>query len=84
MTNEIIPTFIGFNFEKTSVPLIVVYDNPTDFKGHFVARLFYLDKPTPICIVKDTLTDIQNEIPDTFAKLARNPLDDPKIVCVFV
>ena len=84
MTSTIIASFVGFDFKEVNVPLIVVYDNPTDFEGYFVARLFSLDQPTPFCIVKKSLEDITKAIPNELKAISRHPKDDPKIVSIYM
>ena len=84
MTSTIISSFIGFDLQRITVPFIVIYDNPTDFEGHFVARLFSLDQPTPFCIVNKSLDDVLKEIPSELKLMPRHPQDDPKIVSIFM
>lgn len=67
---------------------IVVYDNPKDDLGYFVARAFYIDKlpvPTKVSFRAKTLEEVQAAIPDEiFHWLPRHPEDDPIIVGVWL
>lgn len=67
-----------------SIPLIVVYENPLDFPGKFVGRLWYLDRATPYAIVKDTFEEVVEEISPQMVKLPVSFRDDPIIVATYV
>ena len=84
MESMIIESFDEFDFQNIKMPIITVYKNPTDFVGKYVARLFTLESATPYCIVKDSITEIYEDIPARFVRLERHPSDDPKIVCTFI
>lgn len=62
------------------IPIIVVYKNPSDYPGKYVARLWTLDKPTEFAIIKDTLAEVRAAIPAGFTMLAPSVGDDPVIV----
>lgn len=62
-------------------PIWTVYENPTDFPGKFVARLWDLDQPTDQIKVADTLREIRAELmPLGLHRLERQPEDDPHIL----
>lgn len=44
------------------VPFIAVYQNPKDFPGKCVARIYELDQPTDTLMIKDTLEEIAEDI----------------------
>lgn len=63
--------------------MVVIYANPADFPGKFVARTFYNGKPTEISLVTDDLWELQllvawNNHGMKFFK--RHYWDDPVIV----
>lgn len=62
------------------VPLICVYDNPADYPGKYVARLWDLQQPTGFVVVADSLEEVRAAIPDGMVQLARLGKDDPVIV----
>lgn len=64
-------------------PMIVIYDNPRDIPGKFVARLWKYGRATMDCVVKDTLEEIRQEIPPGFYRMGRQHMDDPVIVEVW-
>ena len=66
--------------KKLQVPIICVYDHPSDYPEHFVARLWDLDKPTPIIMMAETLEELQDKKPPRMAALPRFEKDDPCIV----
>lgn len=61
-------------------PIICIYNNPEDYPGQFVARLWDLDKPTRYAIVANTLEAIRAAIPDGMICFRRDQNDDPCIV----
>lgn len=71
-------------------PIIAVYENPSDFKGKFVARLFVVNRElkkemvTEYCVVKDSLEEIREAIPKSLIGLNRYANDDPCIVEVYI
>jgi len=62
------------------IPIMVVYKNPSDYPGKYVARLWSFGKPTEVVIVGDTLADVRSAIPTGFIRLAPSVGDDPVIV----
>lgn len=76
----ILNSFITADLNPITMPMITVYKNPSDFPGKFVARLFRLDKPTIIAVVKDTLPEIRMTIPRNMVRLPRHKADDPVIL----
>lgn len=74
------------NFEEVlknksiRMPIIAVYDSPTDFKAKFVARLFDLDKATPYAVISDNLEGIHKVIPPGLTCLPPRPGDVKSLV----
>ena len=50
------------NFSSLRLPAIAVHENPSDYPGKFMARIFDADIPTNIVMVKDTLEELQHDI----------------------
>jgi hypothetical protein len=71
----VVNTFCGIFFDLRC-PVIVIYQSPSDFPGKYVARLWDLNKPTKLAVVRDTLDEIRQAIPDRFTRLAPSPKDD--------
>lgn len=73
-----------------SLDMWVVYDHPTDFPDHFVARRWEVlrqEHPTDDVLTADTLEALRFTIErEKFCtvQLARSPGDDPKIVEVWM
>lgn len=44
------------------VPAIAVYERPEDYPEAFAARVFDVDTPTNVVMLKDTLEEIQEDI----------------------
>ena len=44
------------------MPVIAVYERPDDYPDKYVARVFDMLKPTDAVIVKNSLSDIQDDI----------------------
>ncbi len=43
-------------------PMIAIYRIPKDYPGKYVARIYDLDKPTNVVMIKDTLEELQEDI----------------------
>lgn len=70
--------------EYPSIPMVVLYENPSDFPGKFVARLWFLNRPTPYAIIKDTLKELEEEIPHAMIPLNTHFTDDPVIIQTYI
>lgn len=44
----------GIDFSGLVLPIIVVYKNPEDYPNDCVARVFDLERPTNVIIVKES------------------------------
>ena len=62
--SKIVNSFLEVDMSEMRVPGIVVYKNPEDFPGVFVARLFEMaaGNPTTILIKRDTLEKIRKDV----------------------
>lgn len=80
-TDIVLDTFKNIKLNTlVKVPIIAVYKHPKDYPDKYVARLFNINKPTLYAIVKDTLEEIRQEIPDHLRKISRCEKDDPVLV----
>ena len=70
--------------KQTRLPLICIYDHPTDYPGHFVARVWDLNTPTRLVALSPTLEGIREHIPSGMARIPRSEHDDPHIVEVWI
>ena len=60
--------------------VIAVYNNPADYPDKYVARLWFVGAPTLTYVVKDTLAEIHEIIPQFYIKFdTRGKEKDPKI-----
>ena len=77
-----------FDIEKSMkqarIPLICVYDHPTDYPDKFIARLWDCNVPTHIMASADTLEELREKIPSSMVRMDRLPKDDPCIVEVWI
>ncbi len=64
----------------TRMPIYVIFKDPIDYPGKYVARVFDINQPTPFCTVRDTYEEIIATIPDFLVKFQRAPEDDRHIV----
>jgi len=77
-----------FDIEKSMrqarIPLICVYEHPTDYPDKFIARLWDCNVPTHIMATADTLEELRDKIPSSMVRMDRHPKDDPCIVEVWI
>lgn len=50
------------DFSDLVLPMIAVYKNPEDYPNYCVARVFDLERPTNIVIIKKTVREIKEDI----------------------
>lgn len=62
------------------LPIICIYEHPEDYPTKYVARLWNLERPTPLAAVADTLEEIRATIPAGMVSITRSETDDPCIV----
>lgn len=80
---KMINTFVQVDFSALKAPIIVIYENPSDYKGYYVARIWDLDKPTDTIMLKKKLSQIREDIKKNLPNMVRLPKaksDDPVIV----
>ena len=70
--------------KQARIPLICVYDHPTDYPDKFIARLWDCNIPTRIMVTADTLEELREKIPNTMVRMDRHPQDDPCVVEVWI
>ncbi|WP_417898226.1 hypothetical protein ABN702_18580 [Bacillus haimaensis] len=78
--DQLINSFSDINMKEYSMPIICIYNSPSDYKGMFVARLFDVNKPTPIILMRLTLDAIRSEIPVGFTLVPKSAGEDANIV----
>lgn len=72
--------------------MVVIYENPSDYPGQFVARVWLVGagwfKPTQRCVTATTLPAVREKMRESFGmnlyKMPRDQMDDPCIVEVWV
>lgn len=62
------------------LPIIVLYEKPIDYPEHYVARLFNVNKPTKVIVIKDSLQELRKTIPVHMLKINRSTLDESQII----
>ena len=83
MSNEdkVVESFDLSKITKTSkFPLICIYNNPKDYPGKYVARLWDTNIPTHTIAIADNLEEIRETKPAEMVIMGRQPQDDPIIV----
>ena len=65
---------------QTTMPIITIFNSPTDYPGKYVARVFDVGKPTTLAAVADTYEELMQANPAGMVRLERNEKDDPVIL----
>lgn len=55
-------SFGNVDFSGIKIPMIVVYERPSDFPDKYIARVFDCEIPTDVIIVRDSLQEIRDDI----------------------
>lgn len=83
-----VESFKNVKANKNRIMFITVYEKPLDYKDNYVARIFYLNKPTEFFIVKNSLEEIRKDIFESFkgyyVKMDRDELDVKSIVEIYM
>lgn len=83
----IVNTFIIPIYHQLTLPLVTVYDHPTDYPDVYVARLFGAEGgPTNLIMTSYSLQDLRARIKRSgfTARLSRDANDDEKILEVWI
>lgn len=78
-----------FDYAKISrvvrmMPMIAIYNRPTDYPEKYVARVWDCDTPTHLIAIADTLEGIRATIPPNMTCLPHMAGDDHCIVEVWI
>lgn len=86
MPVKLITSVKELDTSNLKVPVIVVYEHPSDYPQYYVARVFDTDKPTDTIMLKDRLSEIQDDIKENTDMIffLRGAADDPCIVGVWM
>ena len=68
------------NYTRRALLLFAIYENPDDFPGKFVARLYDTTKATEYCTVRDTLEEARASIPPGLSRIGRSCFDPRELV----
>lgn len=78
-----IDDFNYLDYSNYTMPIITVYNSPLDFPGKYVARIHDIENgkplPQPYALIKDSLEEIREVIPEQFIRMPRDPHD---VVCI--
>lgn len=66
--DHIIGSIKNVDMSDLRIAVIAVYESPEDYPGKYVARVFDVDMPTNVVMVRDTLEEIQGDIRKNTAK----------------
>lgn len=80
MKQHIVDNFTNVDMRGFQMPVIAVFYNTSDIPNKYAARLFDLNLPTNIVVIKDTLEEIQNVIPTHLTRMNRQPDDHPTVI----
>lgn len=74
------------NFERLKLPLIAIYQNPDDYPGYYIARLFDIDRPTNVVMMKKELAELQKDIREhtEMVWIKRSQNDVPALVGTWI
>ncbi len=70
--------------KQARIPIICIYDHPTDYPEVYVARVWDATRPTHIMATATTLEALREKIPSQMIKIDRTEKDDPCIVEVWI
>ena len=83
---KVVDSFKYVDVNDLKMPQITISYNTKDYGEKYVGRLFDVDKPTNVIVIKDTLEELVKDIQESFVVIdvfGRMPEDDPVIVCIY-
>lgn len=85
MRDKQVENITQISLNKIRFPIIAVYKNPLDYPGKVVARVFDLNIPTEIMLLKETVEEMQQELKKTgMVFVQRTPNDHPSLVGTWI
>lgn len=77
-----VDSFQHVDLSDLQCPIVAIYFHPEDYPEAAVARVFDLDKPTNIVMVRDQVEELRNDIMDTFPWMLRfdRAKNDPRSI----
>lgn len=82
--HEVVHFDIAKSMKQTRIPLICIYDHPTDYPDKLIARLWDCDIPTHIVATADTLEALHEKIPSNMVRMNRDTQDHPCVMEVWI
>lgn len=79
-----IPKFDNSILRKASLPMLTVYNHPSDYPNKFVVRMWDAAAPTRYISISDSLEEARKSIPPSMVCLNRMEKDDPCIEEVWI
>lgn len=80
MADILLKDFIEINTNFFKMPIYVIYNKPSDYPNHYVARLFDLDKSTNLIVIDESLESLRAKIPQNLYKQNKDEYDNNVIV----
>lgn len=73
-------------FKRLRMPIIAVYKSPQDYPGQYVARVFDVNQPTNVVIVKKDFIELQRDIEQNtdMIWLSRSPKDVIELIGTWI
>ena len=86
MPDKQVESAYQIDFREMKFPIIAVYQNPEDYPGMYVARVWEVDRPTNVVIVKKDSDGLQQDIATHtgMAWLPRSPKDHKVLVGTWI
>lgn len=81
MTIEV-NSFTEVDISELQVPIVCIYINPVDYPDKVVARMFDLENPLNIILVRYTLEEIREDITKSFPHMVRFDRDKNDVRCI--
>lgn len=82
-----VDSFECVDLRDIKLPIVAIYKSPKDYPGETVARLYDIDQPTNVILIKNDLEEIRKDITlhlSVFVRFDRGAGDDPCLVEVWV
>lgn len=86
MSDKQVESAYQIDFRGLRMPIIAVYEDTKDYPGLYVARVWDVNRPTNVIIVKKDLDELQQDIAKhtDMVWLQRRPQDDKVLLGTWI
>ena len=75
-------SFMEVDIQNLICPIIAIYIKPDDYPDKVVARVFDMEIPTNIIVIRDTLEELREDIQEAYPWMLRFDRAKNDVLCI--